>query len=168
MKQFKVGDSVVHKSHGVGVIKSVETRSFNNNPQSFYLMEIYDAGAPKKVFVPVDVASDHLRSIVSANTVARVYELLESPYERLDRDETWNRRYRAFMVGIANGDILETTEVLKALWSLKLHKDLSFGERKLLDCAMNLLVTELSVAENLSADAVQGKIENALSRMEEE
>jgi len=159
MGQFKVGDNAVHLSHGVGVVKAIEEREFSGKKERFYILEIHDNGAPKKVFVPIDSSNQRLRPIIKAKQVEEVYRILKKREPSALDHQTWNRRYREYMEKIHTGQVREIAEVLRALFLLKTDKDLSFGERKLLDQAKTLLVKELSLAQNLEESDVEKELE---------
>lgn len=160
MHQFKVGDNAVHLSHGVGVVKGIEEREFSpGNKQAFYILEIHDNGAPKKVFVPIDSSAQRLRPIIKKKEVEEVYRILRKRESSPIDHQTWNRRYREYMEKIHTGQVQEIAEVMRALFLLKHDKDLSFGERKLLDQAKTLLVKELSLAQNILESEVEKELE---------
>jgi CarD family transcriptional regulator len=157
---YKVGDKVVHLSHGLGEVVNIEEREFpERGKEKFYILHIVDNGAPKKVFVPVIGAENRLRSVITRFETAKVWNALKSKATDTIDSQTWNRRYREYMEKIHTGNVLEVAEVLRSLIILKHDKDLSFGERKLLDQAKSLLVKELSVAENTSESEVESKLE---------
>ena len=160
MNKFKVGDNAVHLSHGVGVVRGIEEREFSpGKKQSFYILEIQDNGAPKKVFVPTDNSSHRLRPIIKKKEVEEVYKILRRRDANAIDHQTWNRRYREYMEKIHTGQVQEIAIVLRALFLLKHDKDLSFGERKLLDQAKTLLVKELSLAQNMQEAEVEKELE---------
>lgn len=160
MHKFKVGDNAVHLSHGVGVVRGIEEREFSpGKKQSFYILEIHDNGAPKKVFVPIDSSGKRLRPIIKKTEVQRVYQILKKKETGAIDYQTWNRRYREYMEKIHTGQVHEIAEVLRALFLLKHDKDLSFGEKKLLDQAKTLLVKELSLAQNVAEADVEKELE---------
>ncbi len=160
MYQFKVGDNAVHLSHGVGVVKGIEERVFSGGMKQFvYILEIHDNGAPKKVFVPIENSAQRLRPIIKQKEVEEVYKILRKKEPSAIDHQTWNRRYREYMEKIHTGQVQEIAEVLRALFLLKHDKDLSFGERKLLDQAKTLLVKELSLAQNIGEDQVERELE---------
>ena len=99
-----------------------------------------------------------LRQIIDSEDVPKVYGILKNRDVSLD-NQTWNRRYREYMDKIKTGSVFEVAEVLRDLFLLKSDKDLSFGERKMLDTARSLLVKELAIAENTNEDTVQGQLE---------
>lgn len=140
--ELKVGETVVHLSHGIGIVASIETRDFaGGNSQAFYILEIDDNGAPKRVFVPVESAGQRVRKVMGRETLARVRAILQGPPR--ETGQTWNRRYREYMEQIASGDPLKLAEVVCDLNHLNREKDLSFGERKMLDHAATQLDKEM-------------------------
>ncbi len=160
MHQFKVGDNAVHLSHGVGVVRGIEEREFSpGKKERFYILEIQDNGAPKKVFVPMATSGTRLRPIIKSGEVEEVYNILRKKDSSPIDHQTWNRRYREYMEKIHTGQVHEIAEVLRALFLLKHDKDLSFGERKLLDQAKTLLVKELSLAQNIQEAEVERELE---------
>jgi CarD family transcriptional regulator len=113
MYQFKVGDNAVHLSHGVGIVRGIEEREFSpGHKQRFYILEIQDNGAPKKVFVPTDNSAQRLRPIIRKKEVERVYEILRKKETSAIDHQTWNRRYREYMEKIHTGQV---HELLKSL-----------------------------------------------------
>lgn len=158
--QFKVGDNAVHLSHGVGIVRGIEEREFGPGlKQRFYILEIQDNGAPKKVFVPIDSSHTRLRPIIASDKVHEVYDILKKKESSPLDHQTWNRRYREYMEKIHTGQVHEIAVVMRALFLLKHDKDLSFGERKLLDQAKTLLVKELSLAQNILEADVEKELE---------
>jgi CarD family transcriptional regulator len=157
--EYKVGENVVHLSHGVGVIRSIEEKTFAFGKQHFYLVEIDDNKAPKKVFVPVSNSAKILRPIIKRKDVDQVYKILKKKETSPIDHQTWNRRYREYMEKIHTGQVHEIAEVLRALFLLKHDKDLSFGERSLLDQAKTFLVKELSLAQKLNEKDIESEIE---------
>ncbi len=163
MYQFKVGDNAVHLSHGVGIVRGIEEREFSpGQKQCFYILEIQDNGAPKKVFVPTDNSAQRLRPIIKKKEVERVYEILRRRDENAIDHQTWNRRYREYMEKIKTGSVKEIAEVLRNLYLLKNSKDLSFGEKKMFETAKNLLVKEISMSNSRSEAEVEEEVTKAL------
>lgn len=156
---FQVGDNAVHLSHGVGIVRGIEERTFGSGKQRFYILEIQDNGSPKKVFVPVENSETRLRPIIKQKEVDEVYKILRTRDSSPIDHQTWNRRYREYMEKIHTGQVQEIAQVMRALFLLKHDKDLSFGERKLLDQAKTLLVKELSLAQNIGEADIEKELE---------
>lgn len=141
---FKVGDNAVYPGHGVGRITSIEIKEIFSKKQTFYTIQILDSGM--KIMVPMDNAvSVGLRPIISKTEASKVLGILKQNDIKVDT-QTWNRRYREYMEKIKTGSVYEIAQVLRDLFVLKIDKELSFGERKMLDTARNLLWRELSLA----------------------
>ena len=144
---FKVGDYAVHLSHGIGKVTGIEERQFDPDTKSqFLILSIDDHGYPKKVFIPVEDASKRLRKLVTKAQAKAIRARLAAPLENVV-DKTWNKRYREYMEKIHTGEAEQIADVLCALYSLKAAKDLSFGERKLLEQAESLINRELEIVE---------------------
>ncbi len=153
---FKVGDLAVYPAHGVGCIESIETREISGEKKDFYIMKILDNNMI--IMIPIDnVRSVGLRDIIDEKEVSRVYEIMKQRDIPAD-NQTWNRRYREYMEKIKTGSVYEVAEVLRDLYLLKVDKDLSFGERKMLDTAQGLLLKELSIAKETDESAIMSDI----------
>ncbi|MDY0222630.1 MAG: CarD family transcriptional regulator [Desulfobacterium sp.] len=156
-KEFLKGDMAVYPAHGVGCIESIESKEINGENMNFYMMKIVDNGMV--IMIPTaNVESVGLREVIKQKDVPEVYRIMQSKGPDADK-QTWNRRYREYMDKIKTGSIYDIAEVFRDLFQLKLEKDLSFGERKLLDTAQNLLVQELSMAKNMDETAMMTEIE---------
>ncbi len=141
---FKVGDNAVYPGHGVGEVVAVEQKEMMGCKQVFYSIKILETGM--KILVPKNNAKNvGLRPIISKTEASKVLNILQEKDVKID-NQTWNRRYREYMEKIKTGSVYEIAEVLRDLFLLKVDKELSFGERKMLDTARNLLITELSLA----------------------
>jgi len=101
-----------------------------------------------------NVNSVGLREIIGRKEVPRLYSILKKRDMVID-NQTWNRRYRDYMEKIKTGSVFEVAEVYRDLLMLKEDKDLSFGERKMLDTARNLLVKEISLAKKVEEKQVE-------------
>lgn len=158
---FSEGDMAVYPAHGVGVIKAVETKTVGGIDQSFYILEILDNSM--RIMIPTDSSTNvGLRAIVSKDEVGDILDILSDRTVELGT-QTWNRRYRDYMEKIKTGSVHEVAVVLRDLFLLSVDKDLSYGERKMLDTAKSLLVKEISLAQNNSEDDVSKTIEAIFS-----
>lgn len=157
-KEFAKGDLAVYPAHGVGYIESIESQEINGDTMNFYMMKIVENGM--MIMIPTsNVESVGLREVIPETEVAEVYKVMQEKAQSTD-NQTWNRRYREYMDKIKTGSIYDVAEVFRDLFQLKLEKDLSFGERKLLDTAQNLLVQELSMAKDVDEKSMMKEIEN--------
>lgn len=153
---FEIGDLAVYPAHGVGRIEAIETREISGDKQDFYIMKILENNMI--IMIPVDnVESVGLRDIIDVGEVSKVYEIMKKRDIPAD-NQTWNRRYREYMEKIKTGSVFEVAEVLRDLYLLKVEKDLSFGERKMLDTAQGLLLKELSIAKKTDEGAIMSDI----------
>jgi len=153
---FKVGDLAVYPAQGVGRIEAIETREISGQEQDFYIMKILENNMI--IMIPVNnVESVGLRDIIDKGQVQEVYQIMKKRDIPPD-NQTWNRRYREYMDKIKTGSVYEVAEVLRNLYLLKVDKDLSFGERKMLDTAQGLLLKELSIAKKTDESIIMSDI----------
>ncbi len=154
---FAAGDMAVYPSHGVGRIENIKVQAIGGIDQSFYVLKILDNDMT--IMIPTATSENvGLRPIISRNEVKKVVDILK------DRDikvspQTWNRRYRDYMDKIKTGSVFEVAVVLRDLLLLKGDKDLSYGERKMMDTAKSLLVKEISLAKQTEEDKVEKQID---------
>lgn len=158
---FNVGDMAVYPAHGVGRIESIEQRQVGDKQQSFYVMKILDSNMV--IMIPTcSCRNVGLRNLIRAEDVCKIYEILNA------RDiaivpQPWNQRYREYMEKIKTGSLYEIASVLRDLSILRVDKDLSFGERKMMDTAKNLLVKEIALASQSEETEIQ--VEESIERI---
>ena len=158
---FSVGDMAVYPAHGVGVIEAEETKVIGGVEKTFYVMRILDNDMT--VLIPKDnINRIGLRSLISKEEADKVYDILREKKVSFNH-QTWNRRYREYMEKIKSGSIFELAQVLRDLHIISHDKQLSFGERRMLDTAKNLLVKELSLAEGKEEAEIEKKINDILA-----
>lgn len=147
MTQFKVGDHAVYPGHGVGRIEKIEVKEIMGSKHEFYSVVILDTGM--KVMIPAsNIKSVGLRPLMSRDEATQVVEILKDKNVKMDT-QTWNRRYREYMEKIKTGSVVEIAQVLRDLYMLKVDKELSFGEKKMLETAKSLLLKELNLAPDV-------------------
>ena len=157
---FKVGDKVVYPNHGVGVIEQVAKRSVGDTVSSFYCLRIISTDST--VMVPVgNTMAVGLRKVLTRREVTRVMEVLKNGDVATYDD--WKGRFQANSEKMRTGDIRAVAEVLKSLTVLAEIKPLSYRERKMLDRARFLLVSELAEAGNKPPEKVESDIDAALT-----
>ena len=123
----------------------------------FYRLTVLETGM--KIMVPLSqVETVGLRKVVDSKTVDKVYDILRDRDITIDT-QTWNRRYREYTQKIKTGSVFEIAKVIRDLSVLKSDKELSFGERKMLDTAQGLLVKEISIAKSRTEDSVIAELD---------
>lgn len=154
---FKVGDKAVYPAQGVAEVISIEERDIAGARQRFYVLQILDT--ERKIMVPVTNADAvGLRQVISEMEIREIFDILQERTVAFD-NQTWNRRYRGFMDKIKTGSIYDVAEVLRDLYRLKTDKQLSFGERRMLDTARTLIVKEIAIARDETEEKTRQEIE---------
>lgn len=162
--QFKSGSKVVYPVYGVANIESVEKKEIAGKKTNFYILKTLKNDIT--VMVPVEkTESVGMRKIISKKRVAKVFELLKQktkPFSR-GKKQAWNKRHKEYSEKIKNGDIFEVAEVFRDIFKISRKKDLSFGEKQIMESAFSLVSTEIAVATSKSEAAVEKEVRAAVS-----
>lgn len=154
--RLEPGDLAVYPAHGVGRIEAVEKRTVGDQQYDFLVMNILENGM--KIMIPAqNVGEIGLRPLISKEEVEKVYDLLRMP-PKPPETTNWNRRHREYMEKIKTGSPFEVAGVMSELLAMRSEKDLSFGERKLLDTVRVLLVKEMALALEQTEQEIETKI----------
>jgi len=157
---FSVGDKVVYPMHGAGVIEAIEEKEVLGKKRKYYIMKL--PLGEMRVMVPLESAKDsRLRQIIDDEGYKKVVEILKDHSSTMDSN--WNHRYRTNMEKIKSGNIYEVAEVVRnlSLWHKK--KGLSNGEKKMLDNARQILISELVLVKGTKQDKVEKMLEELLA-----
>lgn len=156
---FEKDELVVYPAQGVGRVEGVQTYEIGGVKSDFYVVRILSNNAT--LLVPIANARGvGLRNICDADYGRSVLTSLQDwsdfkGYSGLN----WNRRYREYSEKLKSGDLVDVAYVLKELILISQHKELSFGERRLMEQAMGLITTELAYALNQDREILQSEIE---------
>ena len=158
---FNVGEKVVYPNHGVGTIENISTRSFGASSERFYLLRLnYNS---MTVMVPFSHVDDvGLRKITKAGEITRVLNYLATGECKFAAD--WKLRFKVNSDKMRNGSLLEIAEVFKALLIIQSDKTLSFREKKMLDRARHMLVTEVSICRGVAELEATDLLQKALAK----
>jgi CarD family transcriptional regulator len=157
---FEIGDKVIYPNHGLGVIERLETKTIMGTTCGFYQLRMANETT---VFVPVDnVDGVGLRRAISDTEVDRLFHLLGDG--KIDSHQNWKGRFKDNSDRMRTGSIYDVVEVLKSLTFLSRSKSLSFREKRMLDRAKFLVVSEISEVLAEGNEVVDGKVDKALER----
>lgn len=155
---FAVGDRVAYPMHGAGVVEMIEEKEILGRLQQYYVLRFALGGM--KVMVPVEGKEIGLRAIIDKKQGEKVLEFLSQPCQ--DDCENWNRRYRENLEKMRTGSIFDTAAVVRSLSHRDKQKGLSTGEKKMLNSAKQILISELILSLDLAEDDVVKCIEQAV------
>ena len=166
MKMFKVGQTGVYPAYGVVEVKGIEEKEIGGSKSSFYILKVIESDVT--LMVPTENASMvGLRPVVPKKEVPRILKILgkgkRNNIATGNGSLSWNKRYREYADKLKSGDIFEVAEVLKDIHRLRKDKELSFGEKRIMDNAFSLLVKEISISTNKKEEAITSEIEKLLS-----
>jgi CarD family transcriptional regulator len=158
---FHIGDKVVYPNHGVGIIEQISSRTIGATVEKFYLLKIKSSSL--KVMVPFhNVNTVGLRRVVRNGEVQKIIDFLVDG--ECDNNTDWKYRFKENSERMRTGSLLEVANVLKSLLLLNQSKPLSFREKKMLERARYLLVSELAMARNCEENEVEELLTDALSK----
>jgi len=157
--EFHIGEKVVYPNHGVGIIEEITSRSVNGVPENYYLLRIHSNSS--LVMVPVsNVKSVGMRRIIKKNDVSGLFKLLSKDFFEPEAD--WKGRYKDHCEKMRTGSIFQVAEVLKNLVYLSYRKSLSFREKRMLDRAKQLVISEIATVRGIGEKAVEDQVDHAL------
>ena len=155
---FNVGDKVVYPMHGAGIIEGIEEKDVLGEKQNYYIIKM---PGEVKVMVPTAKAADvGVRDIIDSNTASKVFKVLEANSTEMSMN--WNKRYRDNMEKMKSGDIYEVADVVRNLSFKQKEKGLSTGEKKMLLNAKQILVSELTLAENSKKEEIEEMVNSKI------
>jgi CarD family transcriptional regulator len=158
---FHIGDKVVYPNHGVGIIEQISSRTIGQTVEKFYLLKIKSSSL--KVMVPFhSVGAVGLRRVVKNGEVQKIVDFLEDG--ACDNHADWKYRFKENSDRMRTGSLLEVAAVLKGLLLLSQAKPLSFREKKMLERARYLLVSELAMARNCEEPQIEEVLTKALAK----
>jgi len=155
---FNIGDKVVYPMHGAGIIEAIEEKEILGEKQKYYIMKMPTGNM--KVMIPLNHIEDiGIREVAREDEIQEALNVLQGQESKMSSN--WNRRYRANMDKIRSGDILQVAEVVRNLSLREKEKGLSTGERKMLENAKHILISEIVLSKNIQEDEALQMIENA-------
>jgi len=158
---FHIGDKVVYPNHGVGIIEQISSRTIGETVEKFYLLKIKSSSL--KVMVPFhNVGTVGLRRVVKNGEVQKIVDFLEGG--ECDNNTDWKYRFKENSERMRTGSLVEVAAVLKGLLLLTQSKPLSFREKKMLERARYLLVSELAMARNCEEHQIEELLTKALAK----
>lgn len=156
-----MGDKVVYPMHGAGVIEAIEEREVLGRRNRYYVMRL--PITEMKVMVPCESpTTSGLRQVLSDQALQHVLDALKARKTAMSKN--WNHRYRANMEKIKSGDVLELAEVVRNLYQRDREKGLSTGERKMLESARQILLSEIILAKDLEVDEANQFLDHVLAQ----
>lgn len=158
---FQVGDKVVYPMHGAGVIEAIEEREVLGKSQRYYVLRL--PISEMQVMVPCENQQTvGLRQVMSEQAFQKVLEVLRA--HKTATVKNWNHRYRMNMEKIKSGNILELAEVVRNLSHRNQEKGLSTGERKMLESARQILLSEIILAQDLEPEQANTFLDGVLAQ----
>jgi CarD family transcriptional regulator len=158
---FHIGDKVVYPNHGVGIIEQISSRTTGATVERFYLLKI--ASSSLKVMIPFhNVGSVGMRPVVRNGEIQKIVDYLSSGASVSAAD--WKDRFKENSDRMRTGSLTDVAMVLKSLLILGQEKSLSFREKKMLERARYLLVSEIAISRNCHESEIEEALSKALTK----
>jgi CarD family transcriptional regulator len=159
--KFKKGDKAFFPAQGVGVIRGVESQDIGGFKQEFYVVQVISSGATLMIPTTGPAAErSGMRHLISEKEIENVFKILKRP--KKVNVTTWNRRYREYNEKLRTGEPKDVAEVLRDLYTLRGTKDLSFGEKNMLEKARSLIAEEISESRRAEMKSIEEQLDNVM------
>jgi len=159
---FKVGDKVVYPNHGVAVIEEIREGPILGQETDFFALRV--AANETLVLVPTEkVEQVGIRKLISKKEVRKLFGVLRS--NDVNPGDDWKERYQENSDLMRTGQIWEVAKVLKGLAVLSTRKELSDRERRMMEKALDLVVSEIAQAEDKADEDIGVRVDKALSTL---
>ncbi|MNP25315.1 RNA polymerase-binding transcription factor CarD [compost metagenome] len=158
---FKIGDKVVYPMHGAGTIESIEERDMMGCKENYYIIKMPVGGI--KLMLPTCKADNiGIREVVSKCDSDGVFKVLEKQKQPYVHDTNWSKRYNTNVDKIKSGNIYEVAEVVRDLSHRHMERGLSIGEKKMLNSAKNILLSELVLSQEQNQESLCCQIDDTI------
>ena len=156
---YNIGDKIVYPMHGAGVIESIEEKEILGKKQKYYIMKM-PIGDMKVMIPMMSIKEIGIREVINQTEAEQVIRIFKD--KDTDMATNWNKRYRDNMTRIKSGNIHEVAQVVKNLMCRDKEKGLSTGERKMLNSAKQILISELVLAKSMRQNEVESLLEDLI------
>lgn len=160
---YNIGDKIVYPMHGAGVIEAIEKREILGEIHQYYIVRLPIAGE-MTLMLPLDKCEEiGVRDVITAEEATKVLEAFRKV--EIESDSNWNKRHRENMVKIKSGDIYQVIGVVKELMYRDKAKGLSTSERKMLNNAKQIVVSELVLSAVADKEDIESIISDTIDEM---
>lgn len=160
MDNFSIGDKVIYPNQGIGVVEDIQKEKYFG--QEFHIYHLRIVSNDSKIMVPSSNTEEiGIRRLISLDTIREIYDFMRSG--AVDVSMNWKGRYKEHVNLMKTGTIQDMAMVLKSLFYLNLVKPLSFREKKMMEKAKELLVTEISEVLHTTTENTEQQLLDGLS-----
>lgn len=158
---FRIGDLVAHPMHGAGVIDAIVQEKVAGNTQDYYVFKMPMGG----LLLKIPVANSRTIGVRAIITPEEAESLIAAiPTLKVENSANWNKRYQENLQRLKSGDLQEVARVIKGLMTRDTRRGLSTGERKMLQTAKRILISEIVLSEQSDYETVEARIDYAMTQ----
>lgn len=158
---FRIGDFVAHPMHGAGVIDAIIQEKVAGSTQEYYVFKMPVGGLLLKIPVANSEAIG-LRTIITPEEAEAL--IAGIPSLEVESSTNWNKRYQENLQRLKSGDLREVSRVIKGLMTRDTRRGLSTGERKMLQTAKRILISEIVLTEQVDYESVESRVDCAMTQ----
>lgn len=158
---FRIGDLVAHPMHGAGVIDAITQEKVAGSMQEYYVFKMPVGGLLLKIPV-ANSETIGLRAIITPEEAESLMAAI--PSLEVESSANWNKRYQENLQRLKSGDLREVSRVVKGLMTRDARRGLSTGERKMLQTAKRILISEIVLTEQADYEAVETRLDRAMTQ----
>ena len=157
---YEVGTTLVYPHHGAVTITDLTTKNIKGSPTEYMSLRVHTSELV--IQIPTGNATDiGVREVIDQAGVERVYDVLRT--SEVEEAGNWSRRYKSNQEKMTSGDVYKVAEVVRDVWRRDQDKGISAGEKSMLGRARQILVSELALALNTTAEEADKALEGVLA-----
>src|SRR4030066_1895803 len=161
MNSLKIGDKIIYPNQGLGVTEAIHEEAYDG--ESFMVFHLRIISNNPLVTVPSSTALElGIRRPGTEGSIRKIFHFMGNG--DVDVTTDWKGRYKEHLNLMKSGTLFDMATVLKSLYYLSLQKPLSFREKKMMEKAKELIVSEISLAAASPTSKVEEKLLGTLSR----
>jgi len=160
MISFKIGDKIIYPNQGLGIIEDIQEKNLFGEEFKIYHVRLFSNDT--LILIPsINADEMGIRKPVDENSIEKFFGFMRNG--GVDVSLNWKGRFKEHTELMKSGDMLDVAMVLKSLYYLNLTKPLSFREKKMMEKALELIVSEISEVASISNQAIEKKVMDSLS-----
>jgi CarD family transcriptional regulator len=163
---FDTGDTIVHPTHGVGVVVDINEREWRGSNSLYYQIDLLGREPSVCLMIPVEAAERlGLRAAIPQSQLEQLWRVLRSTPETLPANH--KLRYKLLMDKLHGGDVFQVAEILRDLTWRRQKNHLTTRGKQVYRDGVRFLAGEIAAAQGIditeAATQVRTKLEEISS-----
>lgn len=170
LMMFQLNEKVFYPGYGVAMIENIIERVVLKNKTKFFKLKFIYKDIT--ILVPFNGGAENvgIRHLSAKKVVmVAIDELQKIPSKKNNATDlspnSWNRRNKDYQLKIQKGKLIDMMHVYRDLMYASKEKELSFGEKKLLQTTKELILQEISTVQNEDREVVMQLLQNPFQQL---